>query len=102
MSTEFIRSILIFRHDFLTVSFIIGRHIHRVRSLSGGIERFPFNIISLDSINEDNIVLFNFKSDYSLAKRGFEIWYQTGKYSVFDIVKILNHLKSFKNFTFKS
>ena len=86
MSTEFIRSILIFRYDFLNVSFIIGRHIHAIRSLSGGIESFPFNIISLDSINEDNIVLFNFKSDYSLAKRGFEIWYQTGKYSVFDIV----------------
>ena len=61
------------------------------RSLSGGIENFPSNIISLDSINEDHIVLFNFKSDYSLAKRGFEIWYQTGKYSVFDIVYILNH-----------
>ena len=45
------------------------------RSLSGGIENFPSNIISLDSI----------KSDYSSAKRGFEIWYQTGKYSVFDI-----------------
>ena len=55
------------------------------RSLSGGIENFPSNIISLDTINEDHTVLLNFKSDYSSAKRGFEIWYQTGKYSVFDI-----------------
>ena len=85
MYTEFMRSILIFRHDFLNVFLIVGRDRQEIRSLSGGMENFPTNIISLDSINEDHIVLFNFKSDYSSDKRGFEIWYQTGKYSVFYI-----------------
>ena len=80
------RSISIFRYDFLNVSFTIGRRTHGIRSLSGGMENFPSNVISLDSINEHHIVLFNFKSDHISARRGFEIWYQTGKYSVFDIV----------------
>ena len=85
MYTEFMRSILIFRHDFLNVFLIVGRDRQEIRSLSGGMENFPTTIVSLDSINEDHIVLFNFKSDNSSDKRGFEIWYQTGKYSVFDI-----------------
>ena len=85
MSKEFMQSILIFRYDFLKVFLIVGRDRQEIRSLSGGMENFPTNIISLDSINEDHIVLFNFKSDYSSDKRGFEIWYQTGKYSVFYI-----------------
>ena len=74
MRTEFMQSILIFRYDFLNASFIIGRHTHGIRSLSGGMENFPSNVIFLDSINEIHIVLFNFK-----------LWYQTGKYFVFEI-----------------